>query len=96
MPWRFLVSAAHAELDVRAVQITTPSDLGGIEEVEKGALLAQEVRSVMVQNNDGGQLGVEVDERNVIVRIKPASPASGRLRRGDDNKVINPHPHHTA
>ena len=28
VPWRFLVSAAHAELDVRAIQLTLPTDLG--------------------------------------------------------------------
>ena len=49
VPWRFLVSAAHAELDVRAIQLTLPTDLGGIEEVEKGARLAQEVRTRVLE-----------------------------------------------
>ena len=83
VPWRFLVSAAHAELDVRAIQLTLPTDLGGIEEVEKGARLAQEVRVVEVRSG-GTQLGVEVDERNVVVRIRPGSVAERKLRLGDE------------
>ena len=83
VPWRFLVSAAHAELDVRAIQLTLPTDLGGIEEVEKGARLANEVRVVEVRSG-GTQLGVEVDERNVVVRIRPGSVAERKLRLGDE------------
>ena len=152
VPWRFLVSAAHAELDVRAIQLTLPTDLasphiaphrptslhiaphlrtpphisphrpytchqvraiqltlptdlGGIEEVEKGARLANEVRVVGVRSasyppyispylphqvrvvevrSGGTQLGVEVDERNVVVRIRPGSVAERKLRLGDE------------
>ena len=105
VPWRFLVSAAHAELDVRAIQLTLPTDLGGIEEVEKGARLANEVRVVEVRSasyppyispylphqvrvvevrSGGTQLGVEVDERNVVVRIRPGSVAERKLRLGDE------------
>jgi len=83
VPWRFLVSAAHAELDVRAIQLTLPTDLGGIEEVEKGARLANEVRVVEVRSGRT-QLGVEVDERNVVVRIRPGSVAERKLRLGDE------------
>ena len=87
VPWRFLVSAAHAQFDARAAQQTTtganasgddydvrrpdPSgldeggELGGIEEVELGARLEQEVREVRVAR-EAGQLPIEVDERNVV------------------------------
>ena len=68
---------------MRAIQLTLPTDLGGIEEVEKGARLANEVRVVEVRSG-GTQLGVEVDERNVVVRIRPGSVAERKLRLGDE------------
>ena len=39
---------------------------------------------VVEVRSGGTQLGVEVDERNVVVRIRPGSVAERKLRLGDE------------
>ena len=54
----------------------------GLERVEMGAVMRQVRRSVVVRRNERG-LGIDVDERNTLVRILPGSAAEDDGQGGD-------------
>mmetsp|Transcript_33190 Transcript_33190/g.80760 ORF Transcript_33190/g.80760 Transcript_33190/m.80760 type:complete len:1074 (+) Transcript_33190:2-3223(+) len=58
---------------------------GGVERVERGAVMRQVRREVVLRRGEDGLLGLDVDGRNTITRLLPNTPAAegGQLRVGD-------------
>ena len=99
LPWMYLVSAAHVEIERMLSPEPMPYALPGEEGLAADSARDGPPRPVRVRRTERGaaqgHLGLDVDTRNTIVRISPVSAAAedGELRAGDvvitlDNKPL--------